>query len=143
MKYHIVCHLILQTMILSLNISTSNAQKASGQDFGKFEYESNCATCHGITGRGDGPTAPWLTRKAADLTTIKKRNGGIMPASMMYDIIAGEQEIGSHGSREMPVWGREYRMKAAEHYFEAAYDSEAYVRIRILSIIEYIDRLQK
>mgnify|MGYP003333428429 FL=1 len=66
-----------------------------------------------------------------------------MPASMMYDIIAGEQEIGSHGSREMPVWGREYRMKAAEHYFEAAYDPEAYVRIRILSIIEYIDRLQK
>jgi hypothetical protein len=42
----------------------------------------------------------------------------------------------------MPVWGREYRIKDAEYYGEVNYDSTALVRARILTLLEYINRLQ-
>jgi hypothetical protein len=47
----------------------------------------------------------------------------------------GEQQVAGHGTREMPVWG--------EYYWELPYVfSEAYVRARVLAVIEYIYRLQ-
>jgi hypothetical protein len=33
-------------------------------------------------------------------------------------------------------------MKAGEYYMDVPYDSEAYVRARILALIDYISRLQ-
>lgn len=111
-------------------------------DIGKVEYDSKCATCHGVTGKGDGPTAPFLTRKASDLTTLAKNNGGILPVAAMYEVVSGSKEIPGHGTRDMPVWGSVYRVQAAEYYFDAPYDPEAYVRARVLAMIEYINRLQ-
>lgn len=35
---------------------------------GRALYSANCATCHGPTGRGDGPAAPSLNPPPADLT---------------------------------------------------------------------------
>ena len=48
----------------------------------------------------------------------------------------------THGTRDMPIWGRDYKIKAAEYYMEAPYDPDAYVRARILALLEYINRLQ-
>ncbi len=42
----------------------------------------------------------------------------------------------------MPVWGTAYRIQAAEHYMDAPYDPESYVRARVLALIEYINRMQ-
>jgi hypothetical protein len=42
----------------------------------------------------------------------------------------------------MPTWGNAYRIKAAEYYLDSPYDPEAFVRARILALIEYISRLQ-
>ncbi|HSF48517.1 MAG TPA: hypothetical protein VLA73_09165 [Burkholderiales bacterium] len=42
----------------------------------------------------------------------------------------------------MPIWGIEYKAKAAEHYMDVPYDEQAFVRARILALIEYIYRLQ-
>lgn len=60
----------------------------------------------------------------------------------MYDVIYGQKEVPVHGTRDMPVWGRAYKIEAAEHYVDVAYDPEAYVRARVLALIEYINRLQ-
>jgi hypothetical protein len=51
--------------------------------------------------------------------------------------------VRSHGSRDMPIWGLEYRIKAAEYYMDMPYDPEPYVQARILALIEYINRLQE
>ena len=40
--------------------SPASSQRA---DIGKLEYEGKCATCHGVTGKGDGPTATCFVRR--------------------------------------------------------------------------------
>jgi mono/diheme cytochrome c family protein len=150
----------LKTLIVGASIfgiSTAFAQQIvtpqSGPrtDLGKLSYESNCASCHGLTGKGDGPMAVHLVQKVPDLTTLARTNNGILPVSEMYNVIVGEKQIPSHGSREMPVWGQEFRVQGnKEHSFVLGnrdfgifpYDQEAYVRAHVLTIIEYINRIQ-
>ena len=69
-------------------------------------FQAYCATCHGKDGKGAGPMAVSLKGKPADLTTIAKRNRGTFPFLRIQKIISGEEQAaGSHGTREMPVWG--------------------------------------
>ncbi len=109
-------------------------------DVGKREYDNNCASCHGRDGKGGGPFVELLKRSPGDLTTLAKRNGGVFPMARVYEVIEGAGA--GHGSRDMPVWGQEYSVKAAEYHMDAPYNSEAYVRARILALAEYLSRLQ-
>ena len=115
--------------------------KVGPVDFGKREFDSNCASCHGAGGKGNGPLADLLTKSPPDLTRLAARNNGILPMARLYEVIDGTGVV-AHGPRDMPVWGLDYRMQAAEHYMEAPYDPEAYTRARILALLEYINRLQ-
>lgn len=115
--------------------------KTDRADFGKREFESNCASCHGTSGKGNGPITDLLKKSPPDLTTLAKRNGGVFPMARLYEVIDGSG-VPAHGTRDMPVWGRDYRIQAAEYYMDAPYDPEAYVRARILALLEYINRLQ-
>ncbi|UZD53613.1 c-type cytochrome [Caldimonas aquatica] len=117
------------------------AQKIERIDFGKREFDANCASCHGISGKGNGPLAAVLTTRPTDLTQLAKRNDGVLPMARLYEVIDGAN-VPLHGTREMPVWGRDYKVEAANYYFEVPYDPEAYVRTRILALLEYISRLQ-
>lgn len=112
-------------------------------DLGKQEYDNNCAVCHGPTGKGDGSLRDLLRVSATDLTQLAKKNRGVLPVSRMHDVIRGEG-VPSHGSRDMPIWGRTYLVEDAQRLREArgSYDAEALVRARILMLIEYLDRLQ-
>jgi mono/diheme cytochrome c family protein len=109
-------------------------------DLGKREYDNNCAVCHGRDGRGNGPYAELLRRSPPDLSTIARRNGGVFPVAKTYEVIEGAG-VG-HGTRDMPIWGMDYNVKAAEYYMDVPYDQEGFVRGRILSLIEYLNRLQ-
>jgi mono/diheme cytochrome c family protein len=111
-------------------------------DLGKREFDANCASCHGASGKGDGPNKPWMTKAPPDLTVIAKNNGGVLPFKRLYEVIDGTAQVGGHGSSDMPVWGRDYRVKAAEYYFDTPYDPEVYVRGRILALIDYLNRIQ-
>lgn len=118
---------------------------ASGQqkfDLGKREYESNCASCHGLTGKGDGPVSSWSEVGVSDLTALAKRNNGMFPFVRVYEAIDGTRVVKPHGTREMPIWGFDYKVKGAEYYMEVPYDPETYVRARILALTEYVYRLQ-
>jgi mono/diheme cytochrome c family protein len=115
---------------------------AQASDLGKREYESNCAVCHGKTGKGDGPYVEMLSSRASDLTTLAKRNGGTYPFARVYELIDGTQTVKSHGPRDMPIWGADYQIKAAEYYGDMPYNPQVYVRGRILALTEYLARLQ-
>ena len=130
---------ILATALIGVSGIASAAEK---MDVGKREYQSNCASCHGVQGKGDGVNKPYLTKSPTDLTVLAKQNGGVFPLARVYEVIDGRQDVKGHGSRDMPVWGYDYSVKAAEYYIDVPYDPESYVRARIMALIEYINRLQ-
>ena len=108
-------------------------------DFGKRQYDANCAVCHGAAGKGDGVYVELLKRPIPDLTTMARRNGGVFPVAWSYQVIDGTAGSG-HGTRDMPIWGDEFRTQS-EATVESYY-SATYVRARILALIEYLDRIQ-
>ena len=68
-------------------------------DLGKREYETKCAVCHGLDGKGLGPYAEQLKRKLPDLTLLARNNGGNFPANRTYDTIEGAGK--GHGTRDI------------------------------------------
>jgi mono/diheme cytochrome c family protein len=117
-------------------------------DPGKREYDSNCALCHGATGKGDGRYGEVLklTRPMPDLTQLAKKNGGVFPINRVYEIIDGRATVPAHGTaegpRSMPIWGSDYIAEASTWYIESPADLEAYTRMKILSLIDYLYRIQ-
>jgi len=111
-------------------------------DVGKLEYESHCAICHGDNGRGTGEMRKFLTKAPTDLTTMSKRNGGVFPNQIAWEVIDGRTEVGPHGTRTMPVWGRVYRQEAFSELVPA-YQPEWYVRNRIVALLDYLSRIQE
>ena len=119
------------------------AQPSLAVDPGRLEYESNCASCHGIAGKGDGRLRQFLTQAPSDLTTLAQRNGGAFPTQLVWEMIdgRGSTDIGPHGSREMPVWGADYRAQALAQPTTAA-QPEWNVRGRIVARLDYLARMQ-
>jgi mono/diheme cytochrome c family protein len=113
-------------------------------DTGKLEYQSNCAICHGEQGKGDGSFNVLLKKHAADLTVLSKNNGGVFPFNRIYEVISGAAEVAGHGPRNMPIWGNYYNDQATielnPSYRQS--DARAFVRARILALVEYISTLQ-
>jgi hypothetical protein len=112
---------------------------------GRIEYMTACAQCHGIDGQGDGVLADYLTIDVPDLTAIQRDNDGVFPAGVLFEIIEGGGGTGAHGTREMPAWGDRY---AAQAYAALGWphepeEREAFVRGRILALIEYVAGLQQ
>jgi mono/diheme cytochrome c family protein len=119
------------------------AQTLGGADPGRQEYESACASCHGVSGRGDGPVGVFLIKPPSDLTTLARRSGGALPTQLVWEMIDGRSaaDTGPHGSREMPVWGATYRARALGQP-ETAQQPEWQVRQRIVALLDYLERLQ-
>jgi mono/diheme cytochrome c family protein len=134
--------LLCAVAAVSLSTAALGSDRGEKTDIGKREFQNNCASCHGVGGKGDGPTAGYLTKHAADLTVLTRNNKGVFPIAKVYEVIDGTKEVAGHGTRDMPVWGMEYQKRAAEYYRDVDYDPEIYVRARILALIDYINRLQ-
>jgi mono/diheme cytochrome c family protein len=123
---------------------------AQDRDMGKLEYQSNCASCHGIGAKGDGPMSAELKKRPTDLTVLAKKNNGVFPLNSVYRIIDGRNAIASHGTREMPVWGyrfvppQHFDLKLADDYIYSPPTSpEPVVHARILAVIDYLNRIQE
>jgi len=129
--------LILWALVISLPVLS-----ADKLDIGKVEYDQSCASCHGLDGKGKGPFSEAMQLTVPDISTLAKRNGGVFPVSRVYDVIDGREAVKAHGTRDMPIWGKHYSVSAAPRYDDYAYNPEAAVRGRILSLIDYLYRLQ-
>lgn len=127
------------TLLLVLATSWAYAQEAAVIQRGKDIYGAYCGPCHGATGRGDGEMAQFLRGKPADLTRLKQMNSGQFPFWRVFGVIEGQEHIGQHGSREMPVWGTWF---AGE---QGSTDPGAWVdltRGRIWQLIIYLESIQ-
>ena len=125
---------------------TTAAMAADKPDWGKREFESNCAVCHGKSGRGDGPYAGIVAdnQGGSDITQLAKKNGGVFPIYKVTQTIDGRNVVKAHGPRDMPIWGDDYLARASElaRHAESPFDAEAYVQYRIFALAEYLYRLQ-
>lgn len=138
------------TMAIALAMAVTGnfamaAEKNPKADLGKVEYENSCALCHGKDGKGTGSINDLFKRAPTDLTMLAKRNRGVFPFDRVYAVIDGREMVRGHGDRDMPAWGNRYTsdsVKAAEYYMDVPYDAEMYARARILSLIDYLNRMQ-
>lgn len=101
----------------------------SGQEM----YKAYCASCHGLSGKGDGPAVPALKSAPPDLTTLSKRNGGKFPDSMVATILKNGVNKPAHGSAEMPVWGPP---------LSAVSVNKSVVAMRIVNLSKYLESMQ-
>lgn len=128
-------------VLLGLTATACTVALAQGRpDLGKREFENNCAVCHGSDAKGKGVYNNFLKTDAPDLTNLAKRNGGVFPVANTFEIIEGAGK--GHGTRDMPIWGQEYKVKAGEYYVDVPYNPQAFVSGRILALIEHLNKLQ-
>jgi hypothetical protein len=132
--------LILTTTSLFSTMAFSQKEKA---DVGKLEFEHHCAICHGMDAKGNGPYVSSLKVTPPDLTLIAKNNAGAFPTDNIISVIDGRAQVKSHGSRDMAIWGDRYAISAAEHFDGSPYDQEAYIRGRVLILVDYLRRIQQ
>ena len=85
-----------------------------------------------------------LVKPPADLTTIAQRNGGQFPQELIWELIDGRWsgDGGPHGSREMPVWGQEFKKRAMGQPKDSERTAEWSARLRIISLLKYLEDMQ-
>ena len=97
-------------------------------------FKAYCASCHGVSAKGDGPMAKSLLVKPSDLTRIAARNGGTFALKRIERIISGEEQPPSgHGNSEMPVWGP---------VFSRVEQDQDLGRVRIDNLARYLRDIQ-
>jgi mono/diheme cytochrome c family protein len=133
-------------------VTGSGARTAAEElDPGKAEFLSSCAPCHGSDGKGTGPVSAGLKALPPDLTVLVKKNKGVFPFKSVYEIIDGRKMVVAHGTRDMPIWGDRYAPeptkalipRPSENILSLFYDPETVVRMRILAVIDYLNRIQQ
>lgn len=107
---------------------------------GERDYRRACVSCHGGSGKGDGPLADLMTLKVSDLTVLSISNDGTFPLHDVMMFIDGRSRIRAHGG-DMPVWGQIF-VQDAEDYV-ARYEAENVAERRVLSLALYIESLQE
>ncbi len=102
---------------------------------GKEMFNAYCASCHGTNAKGDGPAAPALKSRPADLTALAKNNGGKFPQDRVMSILRGQATVTAHGNRDMPVWGPVFWRMSQGHPAE--------MQQRITNLTRYVESLQQ
>lgn len=115
---------------------TANAADDDVAKVGEQRFMDFCAVCHGADAKGGGPFAPMLNKAPTDLTMLAKANDGEFPFNQVYDMIDGRSMPGAHGTKDMPIWGGEWKRMDA-------IGAETALRGRILEIIIYLRSIQQ
>ncbi len=98
-----------------------------GHDF----YIALCASCHGTTGEGDGPSASTLSTRPSNLRLLSERYGNPLPEDQIAQFIDGRVDVKAHGPRDMPVWG------------ETATSETGQAKRWVAELVAYLQSIQK
>jgi mono/diheme cytochrome c family protein len=126
--------------LAAVAIALAGAAVAQDDVIGKQLFESNCAVCHGDSGRGDGDMSGIMTIPAPDLTLLKQKNDGVFPFLKVYHIIDGRTGIRAHGG-PMPLFGNTFG--AAKAGTDDPYGAVIQARGKVMSVALYLETLQR
>ncbi len=129
------------TAFVLLILALAAAARTAAAQSGIRDYQNYCAECHGLHGKGDGPsrlTIP-MNPPPNDLTLMAKKNGGTFPFDEVVDSIDGRKNIPSHARLQMPFWGTTLQQPGKEFTPE----SDAEVKKRIESMARYVESIQQ
>lgn len=128
-----------QIVLLATLLAGCQTTPAVPEYDGANLYRGYCASCHGVSGKGDGPVSGALSMDMPDLRTIAARNGGAFPQTMIDSIIEGRGRSVAHGAAGMPVWGRAFF--AAESAMGET-EPEKFAAARIKALSDYLEFIQ-
>jgi mono/diheme cytochrome c family protein len=123
--------LVLAGLLMMFGSAASAGDDAVAR--GRQLYLAYCASCHGLTGEGDGPVARALSTPPANLRRLSERFGNPLPEDQVSRFIDGRAAVKAHGPRDMPVWGKRFY---AETHDESA------VQARIADLVAYLQSIQ-
>ena len=137
--------LIVAALWLAVAMQTFGIVHAQGSpDAGRNNFLKFCASCHGKSGRGDGPMVAHLVRAPTDLTLLAESHGGVFPSLRVLNSIdgRGSPRTDAHGPREMPVWGSVLRTPAPAGPARPG-NPERDARRQMADLLEYLARIQE
>jgi len=104
---------------------------------GKLMYASYCSSCHGLDGKGNGPTAVVLKRQPADLTVLSRNNRGRFPFEHVKAVLEFGAANRANGTGPMPAWG------PILSQLDTAYPGQNMGMLRIINLNRYLESMQQ
>ncbi len=133
----VLAMVLLVSMFVSAFAQTRNQPQLPSRPVdGPGVFRSNCAACHGVDGRGDGPAAKALKQAVPDITRLAQRNNGAFPAVHVRNTImfGTDDLLPAHGSKGMPIWG--------PLFHEIEFDQDL-GNVRMENLVRYLESIQK
>lgn len=116
----------------SPSVDQVRSQRVDHQS-GPFLFRAFCSSCHGESGKGDGPVADLLKQRPPDLGRIALRAGGVFPRDTVMRKIDGRTPVRAHGG-DMPIWGDTLKTTEGQ--------DERVIKQRIDALTSHIESLQ-
>ena len=104
---------------------------------GKLMYASYCSSCHGLDGKGNGPTAQVLKTQPADQTALSRNNRGRYPFEHVKAVLEFGAASRVRGAQPMPVWG------PILSELDTAYPGQNMGMVRIVNLNRYLESIQE
>lgn len=131
---HIAC--IAGLALAAAGACAETGDVAGGAAAGRQLFMDYCASCHGTAAKGDGPVAASLKQPPRDLTQLTHRHGGTFPRPDVLLVVDGRELVLAHGTREMPIWGRELKRDTLSY-------GEQKVEAKLEAIVDYLETIQQ
>ena len=108
------------SFVLSTSAALAGAPPAATPDSiakGKSSFTTNCVTCHGELGDGNGPAGAMMNPKPRNLSDTKSYKGGSKPADMFKTVSEGLKGTSMTAFGHLP----EDERWALVHYIQATF----------------------
>ena len=92
--------LVAGVAALLISACAGTPERKPEQLSGMELYQQLCASCHGVSGHGDGPVASLIKIGVPDLTRIAARDGGEFPTEDVRRTIARIKTIQTTRARD-------------------------------------------
>lgn len=124
---------------LALAVALPTAAQAEGsEEAGRAQFALNCATCHGLSARGNGPMAEILAISPPDLTGLS--DGPVFPLADVVRRIDGRDMLLAHGG-PMPIFG--YILEERSAVVEDLDGTPIFTSQAVLDIAAYLESVQR